>query len=50
MKKYSWGYDDCLKKIQSARDCCQPNMGFVKQLKEYEKELGIATVGSKRNL
>jgi hypothetical protein len=41
MKKYSMPYEECLKKIQQARPCCQPNMGFMKQLLEYEKELGI---------
>jgi len=35
MQKYGIRYDECLKKIQNARQCCQPNMGFVKQLKQF---------------
>ena len=32
MQKYKWSFDECLKKIQASRPCCQPNTGFVKQL------------------
>lgn len=41
MKKYGMTYEACLEKIRAARPCCQPNMGFVKQLKLYEAKLGI---------
>ena len=41
MKKYNLDFDSCLLKIRSARPCCQPNTGFIKQLREYEKMLGI---------
>jgi hypothetical protein len=41
MKKYNMKYDDCIKKIKAARPCCQPNQGFVNQLMEYEKKLGL---------
>ena len=34
MKKYKWDYDTCLAKIKAARPCCQPNMGFQKQLRQ----------------
>lgn len=44
MQKYKMNFDECLKKIQSARECCQPNMGFVKQLRKFEIELGITQV------
>ena len=44
MIKYKMNFDECLKKIQSARECCQPNMGFVKQLRKFEIELGITQV------
>ena len=46
MQKYRMTFDECLSKIQSARQCCQPNMGFVKQLRKFEIELGI-TQGQK---
>ena len=36
MQKYGLPFDDCLQKIQSARECCQPNMSFVKQLRKFE--------------
>lgn len=42
MQKYRMSFDECLSKIQSARQCCQPNMGFVKQLRKFEIELGIS--------
>lgn len=35
MKKYGKGYEECLEIVKAARPCCQPNMGFVKQLKEF---------------
>lgn len=41
MKKYRWSFEKCLEKLKAARPCCQPNMGFTKQLKVYEKELQI---------
>jgi protein-tyrosine phosphatase len=41
MKKYHWDYESCLSKVKNARPICQPNSGFVKQLKEYQKILGI---------
>lgn len=41
MKKYNMDFDLCLKKIKAARPCCQPNTGFIKQLREYQKSLGI---------
>lgn len=44
MQKYRMSFDECLSKIQSARQCCQPNMGFVKQLRKFEIELGITPV------
>jgi len=43
MKKYKMDFDSCISKIKAARPCCQPNAGFVKQLKEYQKNLGINT-------
>ena len=41
MRKYKMNFDTCLKKIREARPCCQPNSGFEKQLREYQKTLGI---------
>lgn len=41
MKKYKIPFDEALSKIKEARACCQPNTGFVSQLREYEKTLGI---------
>lgn len=41
MKKYGISYESCLEKIKAARPICQPNTGFVKQLKEYEAKLEI---------
>jgi len=41
MQKYGWSYEECLQKLQGARPCCRPNMGFIKQLQEYEKQLKI---------
>ncbi len=41
MRKYKLDFDTCLKKIREARPCCQPNSGFEKQLREYQKTLGI---------
>lgn len=41
MRKYKWDFDTCLEKIKAARPCCQPNTGFTRQLREYQKELGI---------
>jgi protein-tyrosine phosphatase len=34
MQKYGLSFNECLKRIQSARPCCQPNTGFIEQLKE----------------
>jgi protein-tyrosine phosphatase len=42
MKKYNLDYETCLERVRNARSICQPNSGFVKQLKEYQKSLGIA--------
>lgn len=42
MKKYKLDFDSCLQKIKAARPCCQPNMGFVKQLRRYEQQLGLS--------
>lgn len=33
MKKYNMGFDTCLQRIKMARPCCQPNTGFIKQLR-----------------
>lgn len=41
MKKYNIPFDVALQKIKEARPCCQPNNGFVSQLREYQKNLGI---------
>lgn len=41
MKKYNKDFESCLKIIKAARPCCQPNMGFTKQLKIYEASLGL---------
>lgn len=41
MKKYGLDYDSCLQKVKNARPCCQPNTGFQKQLRDYQKVLGI---------
>ena len=41
MKKYEMDFDKCLQIIKQARPCCQPNMGFVKQLRRYEQVLGV---------
>lgn len=42
MKKYKQDLDSCLKTIKAARPCCQPNMGFMKQLRIYEAQLGLS--------
>lgn len=34
MQKYGTGFEESLKKIQESRPCCQPNTGFVSQLRE----------------
>lgn len=41
MKKYGWSYDECLKRVREKRGCVQPNSGFERQLREYEKELKL---------
>ena len=41
MRKYKLDLESCLKIIKEARPCCQPNMGFMKQLKAFEQDLGI---------
>lgn len=33
MQKYNLSFEQCLKRIQERRPCCQPNTGFVQQLK-----------------
>jgi protein-tyrosine phosphatase len=39
MKKYGLDYNSALKKVRDKRSCVQPNSGFERQLREYEKEL-----------
>lgn len=34
MRKYNRDYETCLQQVKKARPCVQPNMGFVKQLKD----------------
>ena len=41
MKSQKMSYDKVFSLVQSKRDKIKPNEGFIKQLKEYEKELGI---------
>lgn len=33
------GYNEAFKLVKTQRNCIQPNIGFVKQLHEYEKEI-----------
>lgn len=39
MKKYNLTFDEALKIVKAKRTCVQPNSGFEKQLREYEKTL-----------
>jgi protein-tyrosine phosphatase len=39
LQKYKWTFDYSLKVIQERRPCCQPNTGFCKQLREFERKL-----------
>ena len=41
MKKQKMSLDKVLELIRAKRDKVKPNDGFIEQLKEYEKELGI---------
>ena len=41
MKKYSYNFDESLKRVRDKRGCVQPNSGFERQLREYEKELKL---------
>jgi protein-tyrosine phosphatase len=40
MKSNSWTYEKALEYIQSTRNEVNPNQGFVKQLKDYQNEIG----------
>lgn len=41
MRKYGYSFDESLKRIREKRACVQPNSGFERQLREYEKELKL---------
>ena len=41
MKKYGWGFEKAVAYVRGKRSCVYPNTGFVKQLKEYEKVIGL---------
>ena len=41
MKSQKMSLDKTLELLKSKRDKVNPNAGFIQQLKEYEKELGI---------
>ena len=41
MKTQKMSLDKVLELIRAKRDKVKPNDGFIEQLKEYEKELGI---------
>lgn len=35
MQKYRMPFEECLRKVQAKRPCCQPNSGFSQQLKSF---------------
>ena len=39
MQTYSMRFDDALKLIRARRTCAEPNAGFMKQLRDFEREL-----------
>ena len=41
MKKNNWSYDYAYKFVKKKRSVISPNNGFVKQLKTYQKKLGV---------
>lgn len=41
MRYYSMNYDEAFKFVKMKRSFIRPNVGFVEQLKEYEKKLGV---------
>ena len=41
MKSQKMKLDKVLELIKKKREKASPNIGFIQQLKEYEKELGI---------
>lgn len=41
MRKYGITFDESLKRVREKRSCVQPNSGFERQLREYEKELKL---------
>ena len=40
MRYYSMNYEEAFKFVKTKRSFIRPNVGFVEQLKEYEKKLG----------
>ena len=39
MRKYQYGMDDALKRVKGRRPYVDPNKGFMKQLRSFEKGL-----------
>ena len=44
MRDRGMGYNDAFNEVKSKRRCIDPNVGFVRQLREYEKELRLKGV------
>jgi len=42
MKKKNWSLDEAYKFVKKKRNVICPNSGFVKQLRSYQKKLGIS--------
>lgn len=41
MHKYQKSFENCLSHIVMYRPCAMPNVGFTKQLMEFNSDLGI---------
>ena len=41
MKSYSWTFEKTIEYIKTSREIIMPNKGFVKQLKDYQIDIGI---------
>lgn len=39
MKEFNWGFEEAMNFLKSKRPLSNPNFGFKKQLKSYEKDL-----------
>jgi hypothetical protein len=50
MKKFGWGFKEAISEVRKFRPEVLPNLGFERQLKEYERVLRSEESSTRKNI